>query len=156
MVVGASMNSGSYNDDAELYMRILKERTKRYDDMTKRPHINDCTMSEELMSLMINNKPMLQKGTFSINEELTSILKQVSVSMTDTVEDVIKKSALNTTKKYLVYWHEVDTLSHKIYSHFSVYDSDEKRHDGYLVDLDEIREYLKEQPDEVKKLSRYI
>ncbi|MGL5329974.1 MAG: hypothetical protein ACRDD7_11945, partial [Peptostreptococcaceae bacterium] len=58
-------------------------------------------------------------------------------------QEVVKKSAMNTYKKYLVYWNEV-TYDAEIYTHFELYDSDEKLHNGVLIDLDEVRKLIKD------------
>lgn len=69
------------------------------------------------------------------------LMRQVQVQMNDTLEDVINKAALNTTKKYMIYRHE--TIENKIYLKFDLFDRDDELIKGYMIDMDEVREYLR-------------
>lgn len=86
-----------------------------------------------------------KNNTFTINEEFRELVKQISISMTDQLEDGIIKCAKNTTKKYMVYWYT--SFCGTLVADFELFDSNEKLREGYLIDLDKVREYLRTHED---------
>lgn len=85
---------------------------------------------------------IFKPSSITIDNDFTNLMRQISISMTDALEDGIRKCATNTAKKYMVY--NIDVEDGKGYVRFELFDADEKLCKGTMIDLDEVREYLKE------------